>query len=181
MKKDRASYLGKKFKHRGIGNIYTIDPTINTSGKVYVRWEHDGGGGWEYATDTVAEYFKNGSWKLISEEEKPLVRTFGTGANRNSDEGKLDFEGFLSPMVLKKYAEYMHKNRYLANGDIRDSDNWQKGIPVPAYMKSMYRHFFDTWSNYRGHETPETQVQNLCGLLFNTMGMLHEILKEESK
>lgn len=109
------------------------------------------------------------------------IRTFGTGANRNSDEGKLDFEGFLCPNVLKTYAEYMHKNRFLENGQMRDSDNWQKGIPVPAYMKSMYRHFFDTWSNYRGNETPETQVQNLCGLMFNAMGMLHEILKQDGQ
>ena len=107
------------------------------------------------------------------------IRTFATGANRNSDEGKLDFEGFLSPTVLKAYAEYMHKNRFLENGTMRDSDNWQKGIPVDAYMKSMYRHFFDAWSNHRGIETPETQVQNLCGLMFNAMGMLHETLKNE--
>ena len=113
-------------------------------------------------------------------EARPLgIVGINIGANRNSDEGKLDFEGFLSPAVIKKYAEYMHKNRFLENGQMRDSDNWQKGIPVPAYMKSMYRHFFDTWSNYRGIETPETQVQNLCGLMFNTMGMLHELLKAE--
>lgn len=109
------------------------------------------------------------------------TRTFDTGANRNSDEGKLDFEGFLSPTVLKAYAEYMHSNRKLEDGTLRDSDNWQKGIPVEAYMKSMYRHFFDTWSNYRGLKTPETQKQNLCGMLFNTMGMLHELLKEEAE
>lgn len=121
----------------------------------------------------------------VNDQKTPLksvsddIRTFASGANRNSDEGKLDFEGFLSPAVIKKYAEYMHKNRFLENGQMRDSDNWQKGIPVPAYMKSMYRHFFDTWSNYRGIETPETQVQNLCGLMFNTMGMLHELLKAE--
>lgn len=30
-------------------------------------------------------------------------REFKTGANRNSDEAKIDFEGFLSPLVLQKY------------------------------------------------------------------------------
>ena len=99
--------------------------------------------------------------KVESGSTNDVVRTFDTGANRDVDEGKLDFEGFLSPTVLKAYAEYMHKNRTLRDGSLRDSDNWQKGIPIPVYMKSMYRHFFDVWSNYRGLETPETQKQNL--------------------
>ena len=107
------------------------------------------------------------------------IRTFETGANRNSDEGKLDFEGFLSPTVLKKYAEYMHEMRHLENGDFRESDNWQKGIPKDAYMKSMYRHFFDVWSNHRGIETKENDITNLCALLFNVMGLMHEKLKDE--
>lgn len=107
-----------------------------------------------------------------------VVRTFDTGANRDVDEGKLDFEGFLSPAVLKRYAEYMHKNRTLRDGSLRDSDNWQKGIPKDVYMKSMYRHFFDVWSNHRGIQTHDDKVTNLCALLFNAMGMLHEELKD---
>lgn len=114
------------------------------------------------------------------EKDTTTIRTFNTGANRNSDENKLDFEGFLSPLVLKSYAEYMHKNTLLEDGTRRDSDNWQKGIPLDAYMKSMYRHFFDVWSRHRGLSTPEVQKQNLCGLLFNVMGMLHELIKEEA-
>lgn len=109
-----------------------------------------------------------------------VVRTFETGANRDVDEGKLDFEGFLSPTVLKRYAEYMHKNRTLRDGSLRDSDNWQKGIPIDVYMKSMYRHFFDVWSNHRGIETHDDKITNLCALLFNAMGMLHEELKKKN-
>jgi len=51
------------------------------------------------------------------------MRTFKTGATRNDDTGKLDFEGFLSPIALEKFAEYMHKNRIQADGNVRDSDN----------------------------------------------------------
>lgn len=108
-----------------------------------------------------------------------VVRTFETGANRDVDEDKLDFEGFLSPTVLKRYAEYMHKNRTLRDGSLRVSDNWQKGIPKDVYMKSMYRHFFDVWSNHRGIQTHDDKETNMCALLFNVMGMLHETLKEE--
>jgi len=35
------------------------------------------------------------------------VRTFDTGATRDTEDGKLDYEGFLSGRVLKRYAEYM--------------------------------------------------------------------------
>lgn len=130
------------------------------------------------------------AWEQLTEISPPEVtatsnlvgsRSFESGANRNSDEGKLDFEGFLSPSVLKKYAEYMHKNRKLEDGSLRDSDNWQKGIPKDVYMKSMWRHFFDVWSSSRGLETEEDQATNLCALMFNAMGMLHELLREENE
>jgi hypothetical protein len=112
-------------------------------------------------------------------DQVPYMREFGTGATRNTDDGKLDFEGFLSPLALEEFAKYMHTNRIQADGKLRDSDNWQKGIPMEAYMKSMYRHFFDTWKSYRGLETPEDQITNLCGLMFNVQGMLHELLKKK--
>jgi hypothetical protein len=51
------------------------------------------------------------------------MRTFKTGATRNDDSNKLDFEGFLSPTALEHFAEYMNKNRVQADGNIRDSDN----------------------------------------------------------
>lgn len=105
------------------------------------------------------------------------IRTFETGATRDLDVSKLDYEGFLSPLVLKRYAEYMHSNRVLADGSLRDGDNWQKGIPKTAYVKSAFRHFFDMWSEHRGIATPEGLELAICGLLFNAMGYLHEHLK----
>lgn len=105
------------------------------------------------------------------------VRRFDTGATRDLDTTKLDYEGFLSPLVLKRFAEYMHENRLLRDGTLRDSDNWQKGIPADAYMKSGYRHFMDWWTEHRGIVTDEGLELALCGLLFNAMGYLHEHLK----
>lgn len=115
------------------------------------------------------------------------VRTFGTGATRDLDANKLDYEGFLSPLVLKRYAEHMHKARKMPDGSMRDSDNWQLGIPKEAYMKSLWRHFYSVWSLHRGIQTyvqpthapatPEDIETELCALLFNASGMLHEILK----
>jgi hypothetical protein len=108
------------------------------------------------------------------------VRRFDTGATRDLDTTKLDYEGFLSPLVVKRYAEYMHANRQLADGTFRDSDNWQKGIPLSAYVKSAWRHFFDWWSEHRGIRTREGIELALCGLLFNIMGYLHEYLKAKA-
>lgn len=113
-------------------------------------------------------------------EDNGVVRQFETGATRDTAENKLDFEGFLCPRVLTAYAEYMHKNRKMADGSMRDSDNWQKGIPKDAYMKSMYRHFMDVWKDHRGVETSEDEITNLCALLFNVSGLLHEKLKEQT-
>lgn len=105
-------------------------------------------------------------------------RAFSTGATRDTDEGKLDFEGFLSPLVLKRYAEHMHDARKMPDGTLRASDNWQLGIPKDVYMKSMWRHFFDVWDNHRNPKPSRHQLEaELCGLLFNVSGMLHEILK----
>jgi hypothetical protein len=113
--------------------------------------------------------------------DNPAIRTFSTGASRDQDVSKLDYEGFLSPLALHAFAAYMHKNRQMADGSLRDSDNWQKGIPTDAYMKSMWRHFFDVWSHHRGADLSDEDMRSaLCGLLFNVMGYLHEHEKSSS-
>lgn len=106
------------------------------------------------------------------------MREFETGAIRDTDEGKVDYEGFLSPLVLKRFGEYMNKHRVQTDGKLRDSDNWQKGIPLNVYMKSMYRHFIDVWQNHRKGVLRDVQEEALCALLFNVMGYLHELLKK---
>ncbi len=114
----------------------------------------------------------------VVEGQVTPIRTFDTGAKRDTDTNKHDYEGFLSPLVIEAYGEYMHRNRKMADGSLRDSDNWQKGIPLTAYMKSGWRHFFDWWRIHRGLTARETLTDALCGLLFNVMGYLHEHLKK---
>jgi len=52
-------------------------------------------------------------------------------------------------------------------------------------MKSMWRHLKDSWTIHRGHEVIRIEKgetvkidleEALCGLMFNTMGYLHEHL-----
>lgn len=82
-------------------------------------------------------------------------------------------------MVMQRYFEYMHKHRIQPDGELRDSDNWQRGIPKDAYMKSGWRHFMDWWMEHRGHESRDDIEEALCALIFNAMGYLHEHLKNE--
>jgi hypothetical protein len=115
------------------------------------------------------------------------ARVFESGATRDTDNGKFDYEGFLSPLVIERYGEYMHSHRTQSDGNLRDSDNWQKGIPFKVYMKSAWRHFFDWWKCHRQFQKLPTGYnvsfleESLCALLFNTMGYLHELLKSQGR
>lgn len=117
-----------------------------------------------------------------------LYRKFPSGATRDTDEHKLDFDGFFSPYAMRRFAEYMHKHRSLPDGTSRAGDNWQRGIPIEVYRKSLWRHFFDVWCFLLGlpfltgqspsHEDAPIDVEEaLCGLMFNVQGLLHEIVQ----
>jgi len=111
------------------------------------------------------------------------MRTFETGATRDAEGTKPDYEGFFSPLVFEAFGEYMTKHRVQADGSLRASDNWQKGIPQPVYIKSLFRHFVHMWALHRGHAVkddtgqPVTMRDTLCAVMFNVMGYLHESLK----
>lgn len=109
--------------------------------------------------------------------EVPQKRTFASGATRDTDEGKLDYEGFLCPSTLKLFAEYMHTHRKMADGSLRDSDNWQKGMPMNELIKSGTRHFQDWRLHHRGFEdqTTENMKDTLCGILFNVFAYLKQV------
>lgn len=114
------------------------------------------------------------------------TRQFQTGATRDTDNGKLDYEGFISPLVKRAYAKYMHKcrTRNVPEGQkLRDSDNWQKGIPQEVYAKSLIRHveefgiIFDGYVAY-DEKGKEISLDDVLGaILFNAMGYWFENLK----
>ena len=120
--------------------------------------------------------------KGISLDGLGIVRTFTTGATLDQDQDKFDLEGFESPLVMQRFSAYMHQNRLQADGQLRASDNWQKGIPTDAYMKSMMRHFMAIWLHHRGegHLAKESLETALCALRFNVNGYLFEVLRETS-
>ncbi len=107
------------------------------------------------------------------------IRTFDTGATRDQEDNKFDYEGFLSPLALTRFAAYMHKNRVQSDGSTRASDNWQKGIPLSSYMKSLWRHLMTVWCHHRKVPAADCEgmEEALCGVIFNAQGYLHEIMK----
>ena len=108
------------------------------------------------------------------------MRTFDTGATRDGDLDKYDYEGFLCPLVVERFAKYMNKNRIQSDGNLRDGDNWQKGIPLKSYMKSVWRHLMLWWKIHRGYADKSELEDAICGVIFNAQGYLHEILKEKN-
>ena len=113
---------------------------------------------------------------------KLRMRQFETGATRDGDGEKLDFEGFESPLVTKRFAQYMHLHRKQADGGLRGSDNWQKGIPKEAYVKSLVRHVEDAklhWDGYSDEAVDKEFESVLCAVMFNVQGLLFELLKEK--
>ena len=117
----------------------------------------------------------------VPQTDDGTMRTFESGATRDTNDGKLNFAGFLSLPALTQYAKYMSMNRLQSDGGIRDADNWKAGFPIESYVESAFRHYLD-WLKYHqsDNRTPEMNNEGIaavCGLIFNAMGFLHEWLK----
>lgn len=107
------------------------------------------------------------------------VRIFATGATRSPLGNKLQYEGYLSPIVLHRFAQYMKHHQTQADGNIRAADNWQKGIPPESLMDSLSRHYMDVWLHHRGyHDRAEEPLEEaLCALMFNVMAYLKHVME----
>ena len=132
-----------------------------------------------------------GELKITSEEHLLMpsdIRKFDTGATRDTDEGKYDYEAFLSPAVLERYAQYMHKNRIQTDGGLRAGDNWQN-LFGPDHksicMKSAWRHFMGWWKYHRGTDSPWADdinmEESLCAVIFNASAYLFALLEKKSE
>lgn len=114
-------------------------------------------------------------------------RYFETGAYRDTDNNKPDYEGYLSPLAIQAFGRYMMRHQKQSDGRIRESDNWQKGIPMKEFMKSGWRHFMDWWHCHRQYQKKEEGFdisvleEALCALMFNVMGYLHELMKKTGR
>lgn len=111
------------------------------------------------------------------------VRIFPSGATRSPQGDKLQYEGYLNPLVLKRYAEYMQKHQTQSDGTRRSADNWQKNIDIESLCDSKVRHDMDSWLYFRGYssETSEEIEDTLCACIFNTMAILKQVLEKRGR
>lgn len=110
---------------------------------------------------------------------------FGTGATRSAQGDRIDPRGFISPKAMRVFCEYMLRNQRQADGRKRASDNWKRGMPVPRYMESFFRHslaLHEAWETFLyadpasegAYEAYQTLIEHACAILFNIQGFLHE-------
>lgn len=104
------------------------------------------------------------------------MRRFKTGATRSDINDKPDYEGCLSPQVIRAFGAFMQHHSICEDGSRRASDNWQLGIPQDEYMKSAFRHFMDLWEQHRGARDAEKLIEAACATMFNIMGFIHEVI-----
>ena len=118
---------------------------------------------------------------VIQEQPAP-IRTFDTGATRDTDQNKLDYTRALSPIVLERYVKYLNKHRKQPDGSTRDFDNWKKGLPFRESFSSLGRHHIDVWKMIEGFPAEDNHGpcnidDTLCAIIFNATTMLYERLK----
>ena len=141
-----------------------------------------------YAFDSLDEARAAFDLYLNKQKQSNEMRQFEGGATRDADDHpeKPSYYKALSPIVLREYVKYLGRHRTLPDGSKRDWDNWKAGIPIDVYMDGLLRHTMAVWliqqgfRSYDNHGEVNTK-DSLCGVMFNSIGMLHEILKEEIK
>jgi len=114
------------------------------------------------------------------------MKTFEGGATRSAEgPDRPDYRKALSPIVLQGYVEYLGRHRLQADGSLRDWDNWKAGVPLDRYLGGLGRHDMNVWLLMHGFPAeddngPVTLLDSLYGVIFNSMGMIHEILRREN-
>lgn len=114
-------------------------------------------------------------------EDSGQLRTYSTGATRDTSDGKHEPWGFTSALVEQRFCEYMHKHRQQSDGNLRASDNWRRGISVEDYYHSLSRHIQDLRLILEGYPElarEQDAEEALCAIYFNTQGMLLEMIKD---
>lgn len=87
-------------------------------------------------------------------------RTFESGAQRDSNEGKIRPD-LISPYMLKALG------KVLADGATHYGErNWEKGMPLDIFKESAARHYVQWMAN-------ETDEDHAAKLIFNVMAFIH--------
>ena len=97
------------------------------------------------------------------------IRTFKSGAIRDSQEGKESYGETISWTAFKRYAQYMtgKKEKY-------GSGNFKKGIDIDSYEESLIRHYQKYMENKYEGGNVEVNEDHMSAIVFNAMGIMHE-------
>lgn len=107
------------------------------------------------------------------------MRQFATGAIRDNSTDKPEYFGYTSWRTMKQFGAYMLRHQKQANGQMRDADNWKKGIPLEVYQQSLTRHFVDWAAELEeAKSSPETAMDLALAMKFNLDGWIHEMDKQ---
>lgn len=105
-----------------------------------------------------------------------MVTHFESGAIRDSQEGKEEYQEAISDLTLRRYALYM-----LSQAKKYGKGNWKKGISSESYSNSLDRHL----NKYRIKKNwgidIEPGVDHLSAALFNLQGLIHNEEMEKYK
>lgn len=115
-----------------------------------------------------------------------MIRISATGASRDDNYNKLEYIRFNDPRVEKIYCYFLTKHRKMADGSLREPDNWKKGFDAGVVLDSKGRHFLDQWEyeKYGFAKRPDeevNEVESLCAEMFGVKARLYELLQDDSK
>ena len=117
-------------------------------------------------------------------KDNGVMRTSTTGANRNTDKGKIRYVGAISPLVTRAYGEYIESHSLLPDGTRRSNGNWQNLFGTPkehqdTCTESLYRHMIDYLLEHDGYKSQDGIEAALGGMMFNLQSIWFSILKEK--
>ena len=112
------------------------------------------------------------------------IRQFDTGATRDTSIGKLEYARFMSPIVIKRFSEYMNLHRKQSDNNLREPDNWMNLFGdkhEDVCLDSLWRHLMDVWLINKGfpNEAREDIESALCAIMFNVQAWLFKVLKDK--
>lgn len=110
------------------------------------------------------------------------MRTFPKGGTRSDDDGKIDY-AHLSALADRVWCEYMHEHRIQENGELREPDNYKKGLSLESYKKSLRGHMQDLNLILEGHKVFEkgkevTPFDAIMAIRFNVQGVIIETMRD---
>ena len=117
-------------------------------------------------------------------KDNGVLRMSESGAIRNSDIGKINYQGALSPLILEAYGKYIEKHSNLPDGTKRNNKNWQNLFGTPeehrqVCIESAWRHFIDLLKEHDGYNSQDGIDEALGGLMFNIQAYWFSLLSDK--